>query len=59
MKTDITECLPYKECQNCQNFLLNVNERTIFTESGRIEVKLEVSCKNEHICKFLNGGFAK
>ena len=50
---DIRKCLPFDCCENCEKFILKVNEQAIFTEDRRIENVIGIHCKNEKICKRL------
>lgn len=50
---DIRKSLPFDCCENCDEFILKVDEQAIFTEDRRIETIINVRCKNERICEHL------
>ena len=49
----IEQDLPYKHCESCPEFILSLHEETMFAEDGIMTRKLEVSCKNEPLCRRL------
>jgi len=50
---EIRQSLPFQCCEDCKDFILNVEEQTIFGD-GRIAMRiLYVSCKNENLCRRL------
>ena len=50
---DIQKCLPFKACENCNEFVLDVDEQAILNGQKQIEVVLKVMCKNEYLCRHL------
>ena len=50
---DIQKCFPFETCDKCEEFILKVDEKAIFTSDGRVETVLKVRCKNEHLCEHL------
>lgn len=49
---DIKQNLPFTHCETCPEFVLKVDEQAIFMEGTTTRV-LEVTCKNEWLCKQL------
>ena len=54
----IKENLPFEQCQNCEHFVLDVNEQVIFS-NGLSERILMVGCKNAWLCKQLSENLNK
>ena len=48
----IREELPFKHCDKCREFILNVNTQTLFDTDISTRVII-VGCKNEWLCKQL------
>ena len=57
MVMDIRESLPFECCGKCANFILDVNETTLFADDGIASRVLDVSCKNRELCKMLQEKF--
>lgn len=49
----IEKRLPFECCEKCEDFILDVNEQTIFYGENSIRV-LTVECKNESLCRRLD-----
>lgn len=50
---EIEKRLPFECCENCGEFILKVQERTLFYSNKGSTVGITVSCKNEGKCKHL------
>lgn len=50
---DIVNRLPSDRCENCRDFLLDVNEQTAWLSDGGSHLILTVWCRNFGKCKHL------
>lgn len=49
----IEKNLPFDFCENCEDFILHVEEQVLFADERQFGRTLTVSCKNESRCKKL------
>lgn len=47
----IEKTLPFDECENCKDFIMDVNEQTMSYADGGSHLVLMVRCKNANKCK--------
>lgn len=45
--------LPFEFCDDCQNFIMDVEQQVIFADEGFRTRILTVGCKNEWLCQQL------
>ena len=56
---DIEKRLPFDCCENCGEFILHTEQRTLWYGDGGSHLVLTVSCKNEEKCKHLKQNLNK
>ena len=49
----INKDLPFDLCENCDQFVLDVNEQVLFGDGQFLTRTLNVGCKNAWLCKQL------
>lgn len=50
---EIEKQLPFDICENCDEFILETEQKTLWYGDGGSHLVLTVSCKNEEKCKRL------
>lgn len=56
---EIEKRLPFECCETCGEFVLKVQERTLFYSDRGSTVGITVSCKNEGKCRHLRRNLEK
>ena len=51
---EIRTNLPFKHCEDCPEFILNVDDKVLYFSSGHTERVIDVYCKNASLCKRLD-----
>ena len=50
---EIRQNLPFKHCEQCKEFVMDVEQQSVFGEDGLLTRTLFVGCRNEWMCKQL------
>ena len=50
---DIVKELPFDICENCGEFILDIEQKTLWDYQDNSRLMLTVKCKNEKKCKRL------
>lgn len=56
---EIRKDLPFNHCDNCSQFVVDVDEQIVFNDNKPSVRVLTVGCKNEWLCKQLKEEIAK